>query len=83
MTGKDQQQMVDLATRITGQKTDRNQALAIFGKAAQDTASFGDDVGKLVTVMENLTKNLGPIRGRIDELESQGRALEGRMTQPY
>jgi hypothetical protein len=83
VTGKDQQQMVDLATRITGQKTDRNQALAIFGKAAQDTASFGDDVGKLVTVMENLTKNLGPIRGRIDELESQVRALEGRMTQPY
>jgi hypothetical protein len=78
VSGKDVQQMTDLATRITGHKTGMNEALTVLGKAAQDTGSFANDVGKLVIVMENLAKNLGPIRGMIDQLEGQVRLLEGR-----
>jgi hypothetical protein len=75
VTGEELRQMTDLATRIAGHKTGTNEALIILGKAAQDTGAFATDVGKLVTVMENLSKNLGPIRGRIDQLELQVRAM--------
>lgn len=78
VSGQDVQQMTDLAGRITGHKTGLDEAVKVLGRAAQDTGAFTEDVGKLVEVMENLTKNLGPIRGRIDQLESQVRSMEGR-----
>jgi hypothetical protein len=78
VSGQDVQQMTDLATRITGHRTGLNEALTVLGKAAQDTHAATEDVGKLVTIMENLTKNAQHHSGRIDRLESQVRALDAQ-----
>jgi chromosome segregation ATPase len=75
---EEQGQMTALATRITGHQTGLQESLGVMRKAAQDTGTFTEDVGRLVQVMENLARNIGPIRGQIDELERQVRDLNGR-----
>jgi hypothetical protein len=74
----EQQRMTDLATRITGHQTGLAEALTVLGKAAQDTGAFANDVGRLVTVMENLSRNISSIRGHVDQLAAQVRELQGR-----
>ena len=83
VSGEDRLKMTDLATRITGGKTGLQEALKIFGKAAQDVEARNEDTGRLVTVMENLVKNLGRPIGRIDELERQVRDLQGSPPRNY
>jgi hypothetical protein len=78
VTPDEQQRMTDLASRITGHQTGLTEALTVLGKAAQDTGTFADDVGRLVTVMENLTKNISSIRGHVDQLAAQVLALQAQ-----
>ena len=79
VTGEEQNRMIDLASRIAGHKTDLTESMKMMDTAAQDSGVFIQDVGRLVRIMENLAKNLGPMHGRVDALESQVRDLSGQM----
>src|ERR1035437_770180 len=75
VSGEEQRQMMDLSSRIAGHRTGFAESISVMGRAAQDTGAFAQDVGKLVSVMLNMAKNLGPVRGQIDQLEKQVRSL--------
>jgi hypothetical protein len=78
-----EQQMVDVATRIAGQKVSLAQAVAIMERAAGDQAAFTDDVMKLVTVMGNMARffqKFPNFQGQLDSIAAQVRALESHPT---
>ena len=76
VTGDDQRRLIEIATRIAGRKVSLSEAVALLEPAARNIEEFSKDVLRLVTVMGNLAKNMGPVRGRMDVLEAQVRELQ-------
>jgi hypothetical protein len=82
-SGADRTRLQDLGTRLAGHRVSLAQAVELLAPAARDVGEYSKDVTRLVTIMENLARNLGPIHGRMDQLEQEVRGLAARQRDGY
>jgi hypothetical protein len=75
-SGADRTRLMDLGTRLAGHRVSLAEAVALLAPAARDVEEYSKDVTRLVTIMHNLARNLGPTHGRMDRLEEEVRNLQ-------